>query len=271
MKTIVVGAGYWGSKYVSELGPNCVGVVDTNLTKAQKIGQSFGVSGVDDLGGAIALLDFEAAVVATPPDSHVDIALQLLEAGKYVLVEKPLAHSANEARQLLQHRDHCMAGLIYLHHPVVQELRVAVQTNYSFTHGFSRRTNHGPIRSWGDARWDLAPHDVSIFNYILNSVPSKVIMTGRHSWAMIALEYGEVEFDVCVYVSWLGGPKKRVVEFTGSANENRIIFDDVVSSAALEISPLRRMLDAFMSKEWDDRGSVETGLAVVQTLEGELR
>ncbi|GEM_PF-6181097 len=102
MKVLVIGAGYWGSKllerFVGLLGAENVGVYDQVYERTRP----WGVQGVDKyLHLEAALLHCDACVVATPPDTHYEIAKQCLEAGKHVLVEKPMALKTVHARELV--------------------------------------------------------------------------------------------------------------------------------------------------------------------------
>lgn len=263
MRTIVIGAGYWGLNYIKELAGNLTAVVETDPQRAEFVKQAYNVPVYPALPVHI---DYDAAVIATPPDTHVQLAKPILAEGKYVLVEKPFATSIEESLQLHKWKNRCMAGMLYLYHPGVEALKTAVRTT-PINHAYSRRTNAGPVRPWQNALWDLAAHDISIFNYVLGQEPHALECIGTRDWAVLRLLY--VAAETVSYVSWMGGPKVRLVELVPQMNGERIIFNDV--KTVLEVSPMRRMLDAFLSGDWDERCSFDAGLEVTGVLEKAAR
>lgn len=259
MKRVVVfGAGYWGQNYIRELGRHCALVVDPDPVRRGEVTSRFGVPTAPVLGERY----FDAAVVCTPPQSHYQVALPLLELGMDVLIEKPLATNSRDAEHLATF-DNCMSGLIYLYHPSVEGLK-EVALSQGICHAFSRRTNDGPVRPYKNALWDLAPHDISIFNFVCEGLPGEALCwtsTSRH-WHTFALCYPQV--TTLTYVSWHGGPKVRRVELVPERGK-RVIFDDL--AVVLETSPLTRMVTAFLSGNWHDRCSGLAGADVVKILE----
>lgn len=261
MKTVVFGGGYFGRNYIRELGHNLVAVIEPDPANAEYVHKTYNVPVYAELPQDI---QFDGAVIVTPPTSHVELAKGLLAQGYYVLIEKPFAISVEEAYQLHRWRDKCMAAMIYLYHPSVAWLKEVVKFT-PLNHIYTRRTNDGPIRPWQNALWDLAAHDVSICNYILGQTPHALEAMGSRSrdWAMLRSIY--VAAEAITYVSWRGGPKVRTVELVPQDGHDRIIFDDM--QTALEISPMRLMLNAFLSGKWDERGAFETGIEVTNVLE----
>lgn len=258
MKTVVLGAGYWGRNYVRELAGHVVAVVEPDKTRAEEVSRAFGVPAYPELPKD---LDLDAAVVAVPPDLHVRVALPLLKRGLRVLVEKPIATTFEEALVLAPYAPQIMVGHLYMFHPFLADAQAWLQ-QHALDHVFSRRTNFGPIRPWQDALWDLGAHDISIFHALFGS-PTKVQCSGTRNWASLHLHYSLTQ--TVSYISWLGTPKVRAIEFVPEAPDpDRFIFDDV--RTVLEVTPLRRMVDAFLSGEWPLAG-FEQGLKVVQTLE----
>jgi predicted dehydrogenase len=227
MHVVVYGAGYWGVNYLRELGARVVSVVEPNEDRAEYVRQRFGVSVEPEFGG----VDHDAVIISTPPDTHVDLALPHLEAGKLALIEKPLAHIVEDAAQLYPYRDQI------------------------------RRSNCGPVRPWANAMWDLAPHEVSIFNYLFGH-PERVVANGTRDWACLHLDYATV--PVLIYVSWCGHYKVRLIDIVPPVGlDVGYTFDDMTWS--MEVSPLRRMLDAFIDRDFS-RASYQAGLDVVRVL-----
>lgn len=261
MRVAVFGAGYFGLNYIRELAHNVVAVVEPDPVQANYAQQRYGVNVYPALPDD---LQYDGAVIVTPPDTHVRLAKPVLEHGRYVLIEKPLALSVEEAYQLHPYRKRVMAGMIYLHHPEVLRLKKEVLPVVPLNHIYSRRTNNGPIRSWLNAGWDLAPHDISIFNYWFGHSPLTIDhITDERNYSLIRLQY--IAAETLTYVSWRGGPKIRQIELVPETSSERIIFDDMAST--VDPSPLRRMLDEFISGDWDSRCSYEAGVEVVNVLE----
>jgi predicted dehydrogenase len=259
MRTVVFGGGYWGANYIRELGSHCVLVVEPDEKQARAVADRFNVRTEPELG---RFKDFDAAIIVTPPEFHANLAMPLLQQGKYVLVEKPLANSAQEARALATY-PRCMAGHVYLWHPEVIKLYSNARP---IDHVVTRRTNDGPVRTWCDALWDLAPHDISICCYLAGWSTPEVLSWVYKNKAVMNLCY--TSWNAFVYVSWLGAPKKRLVEVVPTTGD-RIVFDDL--AVVLEEPPLTRMIKDFVSGEWDDRGSAAVGVQVVEVLENATR
>lgn len=261
MRVVVFGAGYFGINYIKELVHNVVAVIELNPDRAEYVRQCYGVKVYPALPDD---LKYDGAVIVTPPDTHVQLAKSVLEKGHYALIEKPLAMNVVEAHQLHPYRKRVMAGMIYLHHPEVIRLKQEVLPIVPLNHIYSRRTNDGPIRPWMSAGWDLAPHDISIFNYWFGHTPLTIDhITDERNYSLIRLQYIAVE--TLTYVSWRGGPKVRQIELVPEISSERIIFDDMART--IDPSPLRRMLNEFLSGDWDSRCSYEAGVDVVNVLE----
>ncbi len=261
MDVVVFGAGYWGRNYVRELGKHCKLVIDIDPEAKEDIEERFGVEVVPDLPSGYK---FDGAVVATPPMNHFRVAHPLLEQGKYVLIEKPMATTYEQAAQLASYPK-CMAGLVYCYHPETAFLcNLVDEQGGAIRHVFSRRTNYGPVRPYLNAMWDLAAHDISIFNRMFSGPPKTVHCTGDRDAVVLQMDYyiDSLRVPTFCYASWHGPPKTRRVEVVFESE--RHIFDDV--QIALEEPPLTRMVKAFLSGEWD-RCSGKEGAEVVRVLE----
>jgi predicted dehydrogenase len=245
----VVGGGYWGSKHVRTLSslPDVeqVVVIDPCLERVRSLAGTYPALQVR-ASLASALDDVDAVVVATPPRTHAPLALQALEAGKHVMVEKPLATSSSEARAMLaaaRERDLViMVGHTFEYHAAVWTLRDIVrgeefgQLYYLDT----ARLNMGLYQHDVNVLWDLAPHDVSILNYLVGSPPTSVECWGaRHAHpalediAHVRLYYDEPKLEATVHVSWLHPSKTRRVTAVGS--ELMVVFDDVAAEERLRV------------------------------------
>ena len=237
----VVGCGDWGAKHVRVLSGladvAAVVVIDRDSAIRAAITAAFpAVRGFADLEEALPLVD--ALVVATPPQSHAAVATAGIEAGKHVMIEKPMTAKLAEAYRLVEAAAAAgvvlMAGHTFEFNPAVRELRRRLDRGELGTPYYihSARLNLGLYRSDVDVVWDLAPHDVSIMNYLLRAVPDRVSAWGSahacndvNDLAYIKLHYDSLGVTGHVHVSWLDPRKVRTVTVVGS--RKMAIYDDV--------------------------------------------
>ncbi|KAA3647825.1 MAG: gfo/Idh/MocA family oxidoreductase [Chloroflexi bacterium] len=238
----VIGCGYWGINYVrllSELPETeVVAVCDLSDDRLQEVERRFPGSElfnhIDDL---LKLEDLDAAVVCTNPESHFEITSRLLKAGVHVLVEKPMTTTAEDSRKLIELAEEydvkLMVGHIFLFNSGINMMKFYIDKGdvgqIYYLH--SRRTNLGPIRRDVNAIWDLAPHDVAIFNYLLDSSPewvsavgTKLLLNDREDAGFIVLGYPDNVLGH-IHVSWADPNKERQLVLVGS--DQRIAFDDL--------------------------------------------
>ncbi|MFO7322987.1 MAG: Gfo/Idh/MocA family oxidoreductase [Chloroflexota bacterium] len=242
LRFAVIGTGYWGINYVrllSELpDAEVVIVCDQNSARLKEIERRFPrVQVTTDLHTALSQ-DIDAAVVATNATSHFEVVQACLKAGKHVLVEKPMTTRAAEANQLTALASlmglKLMVGHIFLYNAGIQKIRTYVAGNDlgKIYYVYAKRTNLGPIRTDVNALWDLASHDVSIFNYLLDARPSWVSATGsrvlcegcREDVGFMVLQYPNGILGH-IHVSWADPNKERELVIVGS--EARVVFNDL--------------------------------------------
>jgi predicted dehydrogenase len=184
-------------------------------------------------------------VIATPTVTHFDLTKRALAAGKHVLCEKPLATASDEAGELRElARDTSrvlMVGHVFLFNAGIVKLRDLVASGdlgrLYYLH--ATRTNLGPVRQDVDCVWDLATHDISIFNSLLGSVPVEVsargtqfLQDGRADVAFITLTYpGKVLANI--RVSWLDPKKVRQITVVGE--QKMVTWDDMASGVPITI------------------------------------
>jgi predicted dehydrogenase len=191
---------------------------------------------VQTLGEALARVD--AVVVSTPPMHHAAIALEALRAGKHVLVEKPLATTLADARLLASEAARLgrilMVGHTFQFNAAVQELRRRMNEGElgDILYIHSARLSLGLYRTDVNVVWDLAPHDISIMNFLLDSTPSGVrawgssnLAEGVADLAYFQLEYAERRVTGYGHVSWLDPRKVRQVTVVGS--RRMAVYDDL--------------------------------------------
>ncbi len=244
----ILGVGYWGINYVrifSELhNARVVVVCDARPERLQEVGRRFpDVRLTTSVDEALAMPGVDAAVVCTPATTHHDIAIRGLNAGKHLLIEKPITQTVQDAEELtlLAEKKHLtlMVGHTFIYNPAIRWMREYLHRGELGRVYFlySRRTNMGPIRSDVNALWDLAPHDISIFNFLLDSAPqwvsavgSKVLRNGREDVGFVSLGYPD-NIMAHIQVSWADAYKVREVVVVGS--EKRLSFN--------ELNPLERL------------------------------
>lgn len=238
----VIGYGYWGTNHArvfDELPHSrVVAVCDADLERVEDAGRRYPhaylTSSVEELVDADGV---DAVAVCTPATMHYDVTKICIEAGKHVLVEKPLTTTAHESDDLTRLAGAegvaLMVGHTFLFNHGIVKLRDTVTSGEagSIHYLYSQRTNLGPIRHDVNALWDLAPHDISVFNYLLDTTPewvsavgSRLLRSDREDVGFITLNYpGNVLAHV--HVSWSDPNKVREIVVVGS--RARILFNDV--------------------------------------------
>jgi predicted dehydrogenase len=238
----IIGSGYWGINYVRTLGelpgnPHVV-VCDQRLERLDEVARRYPrVELSTEMDEVLRRRDVNAVVVCTPATTHYAVTSRCLAAGKHVLVEKPITTQSADAEKLIraaaaQHLT-LMVGHTFIHNPGIQKVKSYLDRGDAgrVYYLYARRTNMGPIRSDVNAIWDLAPHDISIFNYLMGRAPewvsavgAKVLQNGREDVGFISMGYaGGVIAHI--HVSWSDPNKVRETVVVGS--EKRIVFNDL--------------------------------------------
>lgn len=248
----VIGAGYWGPNLVRNAqatpGLRLEYLCDLNEARArQVIGDYSTVQVSTNLDEVLADPAVQAVAIATPASTHVDIALAALAAGKHVLVEKPLASTFADGAKVVQAAED--AGLVlmldhtYCYTPAVQHLRELVRGGDlgELQYLDSVRINLGLVQSDVDVIWDLAPHDLSIFDAVLPDDVRPVAVAARGSDPLgcgqacvahltIELSNGAIGH---VHVNWLSPTKVRTTIVGGS--RRTAVWDDLNPSQRLAV------------------------------------
>ena len=237
----VVGCGYWGMNYVrifNELTDSrVVAVCEQNPERLKEVARRFpNVYLTTQIDDVVSQPDVRAVVVCTEATSHYNVTRRLLSAGKHLLVEKPLTTTSADAEKLIEladsHSVTLMVGHTFIFNAGVRKVKEYVkQDSGRVYYLYARRTNLGPIRRDVNALWDLAPHDIAIFNYLLDTSPEWVSAVGgrvlgncRDDVGFVSLGYpGNVLAHV--HVSWADPDKAREVVVVKS--DCRILFNDL--------------------------------------------
>jgi predicted dehydrogenase len=241
VRVAVVGLGYWGPNLVRNLqehpGAEVVAVCDKRESALEKVARRYpAVRTSTDFETILADDGIEAVAVATPVSSHFPLASAVLEAGKHVFIEKPLAASAAEALALIELAERrglvLMPGHTFLYSPPVNciaDLLHADALGEIYFVSMSR-VNLGLHQPDVSVAWDLGPHDFSILQYWLRESPRHVSAISRGciiptipDVAFIDLEYASGTISH-VELSWLAPSKLRRTTIVGS--EKMLVYDD---------------------------------------------
>ncbi len=237
-----IGAGRWGPNLIrgfSNLPDVRVHMVcDLNEQRLEMVRQR--IPGIETTTDPHAVIDdrtADAIVVATPVQSHYALTKQALDAGKHVLVEKPLCGSVEQCAALstlAKTRGLVLAvGHVFLFNNGVRKVRELIHSgDMGRVHYiYATRTNLGPIRDDVNASWDLAAHDISIFDYWLNAPAESVTARGecylhRPLDDVVVASYTYPDNVLaCAHTSWLN--PKKVREITVVGEKKMIVWDDM--------------------------------------------
>ena len=244
----VVGSGYWGKNLVrnfnelSALHTICDSNPETlRCFKEKYPDKEFQTS----LEIVLQNPDIDAVVIATPAETHFDLAKSALQAGKHVFVEKPLALIVSEAQILKQlamsENLKLMVGHILLYHPAIIKLKEIISSGElgKINYIYSNRLNLGKIRTEENILWSFAPHDISVILYLLEEMPTQVLAQGGN---YLNRDIADVTMSVLsfksgakghVFVSWLHPNKEQRIVVIG--DKRMVVFDDTLSEGKLQI------------------------------------
>ncbi len=239
----VVGAGNWGSNWVRtlaalpdvELRWSC----DLNAHSLERVRRQFPhVKTTSNLNDLLDDKELEGLVIATIAPTHIEIATKALEAGKHVMVEKPmtlvtedsvkLVHLARMRGRIL------MVGHLLEYHPAILYIKNMIDSGElgEIYYIYSQRLNLGTVRSDENAWWSLAPHDISVACRLLNGWPLSVQCRGQNvlqpdiaDVVFAALEFPQGHI-AHMHVSWLDPHKTRKLTVVGS--KKMVVFDDTL-------------------------------------------
>ena len=247
-RVAVVGYGYWGSKHVRVLNsiPDVtVTVVDAGPDRLLEAAAQFPNAALaSDLGEVLD--DVDAVVVATPPGAHAALARQALDAGKHVLVEKPLTTSVADAQMLVDlaadRGVQLMVGHTFEYNAAVWKLRDLVRSGElgRVLHINTSRLSLGRYQSDVNVLWDLAPHDISIVSFVLDEMPSATAVWAHSNIsrqhadvAHLRLDFADAGSQAFVHVSWLSPQKVRQVTVVGE--KKMAVYDDMSDNERIRV------------------------------------
>ena len=233
----VVGCGHWGKNLVrnfAELGA-LAAVCDPNDKLAQSYAKKYNVGNLS-FTAVINNAAIEGVVLAVPAPLHASMAVEAMNAGKHIYVEKPLAMNADEAETMIvsakENGVRLMVGHLLQYHPVFVAVRSLVESGEigSLNYIYSNRLSFGKVRSEEDVIWSFAPHDISMILSLTGEEPelvrtesSNILQPDIADTATVHMEF-KSGLKAHVFVSWLHPYKEQKLVVVG--RDAMVVFDD---------------------------------------------
>ena len=252
IRVAVVGAGYWGPNLIRNFAAcpdtQLLAVCDRDEKRlAQVLGGFPGVDPVPQFDELLARTDIDAVAIATPVHTHGPMGLAALAAGKHVLLEKPLAASVHEAEQLVNTAKQAgrvlMVDHTFIYSGPVQKIKQILDSGELGDLYFvdSVRINLGMFQHDVNVVWDLAPHDLSILDYLVGRLPRSLSAFGTcHADSTREIEdvaYLNLDFDggllASFHVNWLSPVKVR--HFIVGGSRKSIVYDDLQPTEQVKV------------------------------------
>lgn len=250
VRIAVVGCGYWGPNLVRNFAalPDCVvaRICDSEPERVAKVAGRYPGAEAGTCFDDIVRDDcIDAVAIATPVRTHFALARACLASGKHVFVEKPLAASSAECRELVEIAEArglaLMVGHVFLYSAAVRRLKEIVDSGEigDVLYVSSQRLNLGIYQRDINVAWDLAPHDLSIILYVLGRAPVSVncqgkahVSEGVEDVTVMSLNFSGDAFAT-IQSSWLDPSKIRRTTVVGS--RKMIVYDDIEPIEKLKI------------------------------------
>lgn len=250
MKVAVIGVGYWGPNLIRNFltldEVETVVACDRDEARLGKMQKTFpGIETTVSLDEVISRDDIEIVAIATPVSMHFEIAKRSLLAGKHCWIEKPMTSSVAEAEELCELADKSNLKIFvdhtFIYTGAVRKMKEIITSGrlgeiYYFD---SVRVNLGLFQHDVNVIWDLAPHDLSIADYLLESQPRRVSAIGSchvgnrlEDIAYLTLEYAN-NLIAHFHVNWLAPVKIRKTLIGGT--KSMIVYDDTEASEKIKI------------------------------------
>lgn len=245
----VIGYGYWGPNVVRNfLGHHDCKVIticdksSAALTRVRSAHPGVGVT--TDPDTVLLATDIDAVAIVTPVPYHYELAKKALENGKHVFVEKPFTATSAEAEDLIELADRCglqiMVDHTFLFTGVVRKIKQLIDegTLGRLYYYDSTRVNLGLFQNDVNVLWDLAPHDLSIMDYLIGVEPELVVATGgAHVNNLENIAYLTVYFPdnvlAHINVNWLSPVKMRTTLVGGQ--KRMLVWNDLDLAEKLRI------------------------------------
>jgi predicted dehydrogenase len=250
VKISVAGCGYWGPNLIRNLYslPECKVklVCDVDKKRLTHVKTLYpGVETTDQFDHLISDTDIDAVVIATPVRFHFEMAKRSLEAGKHTFLEKPMASSVAECKELIELAQSrnltLMVGHTFIYSQPIRKIKQIVNAGDlgELQYISSRRLNLGLFQKDINVAWDLAPHDISIILYVMKEEPVSVNCQGKAHVAPdiedvtnITLNFPNGGFAT-IHSSWLDPNKVREMTFVGT--KKMLVYDDIEPMEKIKI------------------------------------
>ncbi|MDP4224982.1 MAG: Gfo/Idh/MocA family oxidoreductase [Bacteroidota bacterium] len=237
-KVAVVGCGYWGKNLVRnfyELG-YLSAICDENAENAQSVSHQNGHVPILTPDQILESEDINAVAIASPAVTHADLAAKFLKAGKHVFVEKPLAVTLEDGKNLQTLAEKqakvLMVGHLLQYHPAYIKLKQLVKEGKigSLDYIYSNRLSLGKVRTEEDVLWSFAPHDLSMVLGLVDDVPVHVKASLSSGQGRPIADHALIEMSFKngvnshIFVSWLHPFKEQRLVVCGA--KGSLVFDD---------------------------------------------
>jgi predicted dehydrogenase len=245
----VVGYGYWGPNIVRNLQQNpnfkVVSVCDKDPRALQRASAAWpSLEVTADVDSVLTSTKIDAVAIVTPVWAHFELAKAALENGKHILVEKPFTSSSEQALELIELAERkgltIMVDHTFLFTGAVRKMHELVQSGIlgNLYYYDSQRVNLGLLQHDVNVIWDLAPHDLSIMDYLIDGTPEAIVATGeRHlngheDVAFITL-YFPSRVIAHINVNWLSPVKVRTTLLGGE--KKMLVWDDLAQDEKIKV------------------------------------
>jgi UDP-2-acetamido-3-amino-2,3-dideoxy-glucuronate N-acetyltransferase len=248
LNVAVIGTGYWGRNHVrnfDQLGA-LTHICDSSGETLDELIKDYphvvSTTSYDDI---LSNPDIKGVVIATPAATHYELALRAIDAGKDLLVEKPLALDVNHGERLVEAAERAgvilMVGHILLYHPAVIKLKQIIDAGDlgKIQYIQSNRLSMGKVRYEENILWSFAPHDISIILYLLGEVPVEVRAFGS---CHLQKDVEDVTVSILdfpdgvgahIYVSWMNPFKEHRLVVVGDSK--MAVFEDSLPDRKLRV------------------------------------
>lgn len=242
LRVAVVGCGYWGPNLARNFSslPDCrlTDVCDMNKSRLAHLKSLYpNIETHVSFEKMLSERELDAIVIATPVHLHHPLGLKSLSAGKHVMIEKPMAGSVAQCEELAdlaqKNKLTLMVGHTFLYSPHVRKIKDIIQSGDigDILYISSRRLNLGLFQKDINVVWDLAPHDISIIQYLMEELPSAIncqgnahVSKGVEDVSNMSLTFASGRFAT-VQTSWLDPRKVREMTIVGK--HRMIVYDDL--------------------------------------------
>jgi len=245
----VIGYGYWGPNIVRNLrmldGAKVIAICDKSSAALRRAGQLYpGVILTNDYNDLVQSAEIDAIAIITPVWTHFDLARKALRNGKHVFVEKPFTATSRQAEELIelaaQKKLKIMVDHTFLFTGAVRKIRELVDDGIlgKLFYYDSTRVNLGLFQHDVNVIWDLAPHDLSIVDYLIGKAPDAIVATGEaHLNGLLDVAFITAYFPgnviAHINVNWLSPVKVRTTLIGGE--KKMLMWNDVEADEKIKV------------------------------------